>query len=192
MWNLPHGPMEAPLAGIKVSVEGVAELKASLTTLSRATARNALKRALVAAAKPTVQAAKSKAPVLEGVLKRSITVSSEVVNNTGKGAYAKVMREGGTKQDALKALRDARRGSDALFTSAAVAIGPAIVDDQSSRKNRVLEFGGGRGNRAPQPFLRPAWDETKGQVEEIIARELSAQIAKSIARTAARRAAKRK
>lgn len=190
MWNLPHGRMEARLAGIKVSVEGVAELKASLTTLSRATARNALKRALVAAAKPTVQAAKSKAPVLEGVLKRSITVSSEVVNNTGKGAYAKVMREGGTKQDALKALRDARRAAKDSASFAEVFVGPA-VRPKSEPKNRVLEFGGGRGNRAPQPFMRPAWDETQGSVLDGIKDALAAQIEKAVAR-AARRAAKRK
>jgi HK97 gp10 family phage protein len=50
------------------------------------------------------------------------------------------------------------------------------------------EFGNER--HGAQPFMRPAWDETKDQALEIVAKELGGEIEKA-AQRAARRAAKR-
>jgi HK97 gp10 family phage protein len=42
----------------------------------------------------------------------------------------------------------------------------------------------GNAHNPPQPFARPAWDETQGQALEIVATELGAEIAKTAARVA--------
>ena len=48
----------------------------------------------------------------------------------------------------------------------------------------------GNKDHPPQPFVRPAWDQTKDQVLEIVKTDLGAEIEKTASR-AARRAAKR-
>lgn len=55
---------------------------------------------------------------------------------------------------------------------------PAAIQD---------EFG--NAHQAPQPFLRPAWEENKGEVLEIVKRNLGAEIDKA-AQRAARKAAR--
>ncbi len=178
------------MAGISIRVDGLKELDANLANLTKATARGVLKRTLVEASKPLVAAAVSKAPRDTGILADSITASAKINNTAGKAEFSAVLRSGGSRGDAVKALRDARRAAKDSASFAEVFVGPA-VRPKSEPKNRVLEFGGGRGNRAPQPFMRPAWDETQGAVLDGIKDALAAQIEKAVAR-AARRAAKRK
>jgi HK97 gp10 family phage protein len=178
------------LAGISMRVDGLKELDASLGNLTKATARGVLKRTLVDASKPLVASAASKAPRDTGVLAGSIAASAKINNTAGKAEFSAVMRSGGSRGEAVQALRDARRAAKDSASFAEIFVGPA-VRPKSEPKNRVLEFGGGRGNRAPQPFMRPAWDETKGAVLDGIKDALAAQIAKAAAR-AARRAARLK
>lgn len=182
--------MRAPVAGVSVRIDGLRDLDASLAQLSKATARGVLRRTLVTAAKPLVAAAQDKAPRDTGELAASITASSRINNVAGKAEFAAVMRAGGSKGEAVKAMRDARRAARDSAAFAEVYVGPA-VRPRSEPKNRVLEFGGGRGNRAPQPFMRPAWDETQGAVLEGIKDALATEIAKAAER-AARRAARLK
>lgn len=47
----------------------------------------------------------------------------------------------------------------------------------------------GNSHNAAQPFMRPAWDETQGQVLDIVKKELGAEILKA-ARRKAKKAAK--
>lgn len=56
-----------------VSIEGLADLQASLRELPKATRRNAGKRALIKAARPMAEEAQRRAPVLFGDLRDSIT-----------------------------------------------------------------------------------------------------------------------
>lgn len=179
--------MGAPVVGISIRVDGLKELDKNLATLSKATARGVLRRTLVQAAKPMVAAAQAKAPRDTGVLASSITAGARVNNVAGKAEFAAVMRSGGSKGEAVQALRDARRSAKDSASFAEVFVGPA-VRPKSEPKNRVLEFGGGRGDRAPQPFMRPAWDQTKGQVLDRIKDELALQISKAAARAALRAA----
>lgn len=180
--------MGAPVVGISVRIDGLKELDQNLGKLTKASARGVLRRTLMMAAKPMVAAASAKAPRDTGVLAGSIAAGTRVNNVAGKAEFAAVMRSGGSKGEAVQALRDARRAAKDSASFAEVFVGPA-VRPKSEPKNRVLEFGGGRGDRAPQPFMRPAWDETKDQVLDGIKAELATQIAKAVDR-AARRAAR--
>jgi len=61
-----------------VKIEGLSELKDALEELSKATARNVQKRALIEAAGPLEADAERLAPFRKGTLKRSITISPKL------------------------------------------------------------------------------------------------------------------
>lgn len=182
---------------VKVSVEGLKELDEALGQLTKATARNVLRRVLKKAGQPIADAARAKAPHVSGKLQDSITVGTRIAKSqaakAGDAAYSATMRAGGTKQEAQSALRAAARAAkgDAAFVE--MFVGPA-----NQPLAHVIEFGTGErfhrsgksvGSVAPQPYMRPAWDGEKGRALEIIKGELGDEIMKAAER-AAKRAAK--
>src|SRR5690554_3055300 len=110
---------------VRVSVSGLKELDAALGELSQGTARGALRRALIKAAEPMRAAAQRNAPEDTGALKRSIIVTSKIDNRAGKAEYAAVMKGGGSKAQAVGALRDARRAKGIGESFAEAFMGPA-------------------------------------------------------------------
>lgn len=176
------------MAGFSVRVEGLRELDANLAKLTRATARNVLRRTLIAAAQPTVAEAQARAPRDTGALAASIAASARSTNDVGRAEYAAAMKSGAGQGAAVAAMRAARRAAKGEGSFAEVFVGPTL-HERSEPKARVVEFGGGRGNRAPQAFLRPAWDATREQVLNSIREQLAVEIDKAVAR-AARRAAR--
>lgn len=182
------------MAGIKatVRIEGLRELDAALGQLTKATARNVLKRVLLKAGQPIADEAARLAPDDPKTgppdLHTSIVVGSKLKNTTGNAEFAETMRNFGTKAEAVQALRDARRAAGGAGTSAQVYVGPASTTKRAAIKAIVQEFGSVK--QAPQPYMRPAWEATKGTALEIIKRDLGGEIQKAAAR-AARRAAKK-
>jgi HK97 gp10 family phage protein len=177
--------------GVSVKVEGLRELEASLKQLPKATARNVLKRVLVKAGQPIAEQAARLAPddPRTGApdLHTSIAVSAKVRNDVGKAAFAKVLREGGSRDDAVSALRGARREAKGAGSFATMFIGPTV----DSFYGKFQEFG--TVKQAAQPFMRPAWDANKEGALATIRGELGAEIdkaAKRVAKRAARKAAK--
>lgn len=63
---------------MKMHVEGLRELERNLKQLTKATAKNAMRKALREAAKPTLEAAESMAPVDEGWTKGSLSISTKL------------------------------------------------------------------------------------------------------------------
>ena len=70
---------------VKFTVTGLKECEEALAELTRATGRNVLKRALLAASEPVASAAASQAPVRTGKLKVSIGVSRTAKSPTKRG-----------------------------------------------------------------------------------------------------------
>lgn len=172
---------------MKVSVSGLRELDTALGQLSKATARNTLRRVLMRAGEPIAEEARRLAPKDTGELADSIAVSPKLINPAGAGAFAAVMRAGGSKGEAVQAMRDARREAGSSF--AEVYVGPGKAPTKAdSIKRIVTEFGG--KNHRPQPYMRPAFDARANEALEIIKRDLGSEIDKA-ARRAARRAAKK-
>jgi len=172
---------------VTVKVEGLKELEKNLKQFSKGVGRNILKRALAGAAKPIRDAAVRLAPVDTGELRDSIGISDKVINNVGKAEYAAIMRAGGTKDEALAALRSARRSAKAAKSTVEIYVGTAVP------YSIPVEFG--TAHSAARPFLRPAWDENKDLALANIKDELSIEIGKAAARAelkAARAAAKAK
>ncbi len=174
-----------------VSVDGLAELDANLGHLTKATARNVLRKVLTKAGQPIAETMRRLAPddPKTGApdLKTSIAVSPKLKNKVGHKEYSDTLALGGTKAEAVQALRDARRAGGGSF--AEVYVGPG----KGGAHGVLQEFG--TVNHAPQPFARPAWEQHKGEALEIIKAELGGEIrraAQRAARRAARKAAKAK
>lgn len=171
---------------MKVSVTGLRELDAVLGDLSKSAAKRVLQRVLMRAAEPMAEAARQLAPDDPDTgapdLHTSIAVSTKLRNPAGKAEFAAVMRGGGSKADAVAAMREARSAGGESF--AEVYMGPG----KGGAHGVLQEFG--TVHHAPQPFMRPAFEQHKGEALNIIKRDLGDEIDKA-ARRAAKRAAAR-
>lgn len=132
------------------AVQGVEETIAALGEFPKAAGRTTLRRALVKAAEPVAIAARSYAPddprTAPPDLKSSIDVATQLIKR--------------------------RRGEKA--NEVEVYVGPTRQEGRSVLSYATpVEFGTFRA--APHPFMRPAWDRTKGLVQTILARELTVE-----------------
>ena len=166
---------------VTVKVEGLKELDQALGELTKATARNTVRRALVKGAEPLETAAKNYAPTRFWDLWGSIHISTRPPHggDDGKQAFAQAMRAGASRGEAIAALRSAR--ADAPFTQVWVGAG-------RNPQAQMQEFGTQR--HPPQPFMRPAFDHRKDTALDRITEALKADIGKAVAR-ARRKAARR-
>lgn len=134
------------------AVQGVEETLAALREFPRATGRATLRRALVKAANPVAVAARSYAPDDPATgapdLKRSIAVATQLTKS--------------------------QRGSPKL-NEVEVYVGPTKQPGRSVLSYATpVEFGTYQAR--PYPFMRPAWDRTKGLVYKILTEELTKEI----------------
>lgn len=165
-----------------VTIDGLRDLERSLATLTKATGRNVLKRALKKAGEPLADDMETKAPAHSGRLKRSIAASTKKPSghkSPEKQAFADAMRAGADRKAAAAAAREVRRDNPGNFAEAFVGPGrdPAAIQQ---------EFGNVR--HGPQAFVRPAWDTGKDAALERVVREITGQLDKAIARAAAKAA----
>ena len=184
---------------VTAKVTGMKELEAALMGLEKAATRKTVARnALKKAGAPIADRANELAPTGETRrLKGSVIVSTKIVGEAGKAAYAKTMRAtAGNKALATKAMRDARRAAKGTMPPVMMFVGPV----ETVFYSHLVEFGtaphinGGifagskhPGTR-PQPFMRPAWDSTQAEALTRISDELRAEIMKAAKRQAKRRA----
>jgi HK97 gp10 family phage protein len=170
-------------------IEGLRELDAALGEMSKATARNVLRRVLIKAGQPIASAAAALAPVDTGELAGSIEVSSKIKNTVGNKEFSAVLASGGSTADARSALRDARRAAGGQGSFAEVHVGPVQAKSKKNAIKRIVqEFGS--ATQPPQPYMRPAWEAEKDHALEIIKRDLGAEIKRTAERAARRAAAK--
>lgn len=165
------------MARTTFKVEGFKELEAALMELPRATAKNAMRRALLKAGQPVADRAKELVPVKSGALRDSITVSTKTANKPGASEFAAAMRAGATRQEAGQAMRAAVKKGDRSTVTVYIGAG-------QKPHAHLVEFGS--VNNKPHPYLRPAWDEGKQQVLDDIKDELASEIAKAAKRMAAK------
>jgi HK97 gp10 family phage protein len=197
--------------GVTAKITGLAALNAALQELveqtSGRTGKAVVKRALVAAAQPLADRMKANAPKRSGKLAASILVASNGKQVLGKAAFATAKHGGLSDAAAVKALRTAQRDGPAIV----VLVGPAKAKSSVAsqiefgvrphkirpRRGEVLEIWQGGAvvgvahevdhpGAAPKPFLRPAFEETQGEVAETLKTALAAQITKAAARARSR------
>lgn len=149
-----------------VKLTGFRELEKSLGELSRAAGSGVLRRAGMKAMKPMADLASRLAP------DDSTTPPVDLHTSVTLSARARVGRGG---------LEDMEKGNRAN-----IHMGPAFDLDRYARA-LVMEFGSYKD--APQPYMRPAFDQDGAAVIERLKPLLRAEIDKAVAR-AARRAAR--
>lgn len=139
------------------AVEGVEETLALLGEFPKAIGRATLRRALVKAAQPVAVAARSYAPDDPETgapdLKSSIDVTTQLIR-----------RHRRTKVDEVE-----------------VHIGPTSVPGRAVLNYAAIQEYGSYKQTA-RPFMRPAWDRTKGLVEILLAKELAVEFEKAARR----------
>lgn len=141
-----------------IKLTGLRELDAALRDMKKSTAKATMKRAAMDALTPMRDTAQALAPVDDGQLRDSIGIAPTLIRSArSKGA----------------------KGGDDTTTRVTAYVGT------SNRNGVPREFGTVRSGA--HPFLRPAFDGTKGQVLNRVADSLRTEIDK-----AAKRAAKRK
>lgn len=152
-----------------LQVEGLKALDQALGELTRATARNVLRRVGKKALTPVAIEAKRLAPVDEGDTRDSIGVGTKL-----------------TRRQAQLHRRAVRSGATAA-NFAEVFVGAGGLPQAHLR-----EFGG--DGHPPHPYMRPAWDGQKAAVLNTIKSDLAVEIDRSARRAAARhaRAARKK
>lgn len=168
---------------VTIKVAGLADLDRALGELTKATARNVLRRVLTKAAQPMADAARRLAPddpKTKKSLRETIIVTSKSGKKVGSAEFAEVLRAGGTRQEAGAALRSARREAASKDSFATVYVGM----NRKGFYGMFQEFG--TSNHAAQPFLRPAFDANKDRVVEVVKSDLGAEIKKASARAAKR------
>lgn len=168
----------------KVQVEGLRELERNLKSISRATGRNALRRALRKGAGPLADHMRSSAPRDQGDLANSVNASERKPHdhkNSAREAFAAAMASGSDVKAARTAAREASRSHPKNF--AEVFVGPG-------RNPQALQQEFGNINHPPQPFARPSWDAEKDTVLARTIAEIKVEFDKAVAR--AERKARRK
>ncbi|WP_037284516.1 HK97-gp10 family putative phage morphogenesis protein [Rubellimicrobium mesophilum] len=174
-------------------LDGATELKEQLDKLRASTAKAALQRAGLKALQPMADLARSLAPEKTGELAQSIAVGAQAKNDeVGRLAYRFVMGGGGTREQAVTAMRQARREEKGRRGAYYVDLymGPRAGRSRDEViKGIVQEFGSFRVE--PHPYMRPAFEQDKDALMQRLSDEVRAEVAKAISRAAAR-AARRK
>ena len=168
---------------MKLRLDGMKDLERNLQRIEkRATQKAVLRRALKKAAEPMRAVAEAKAPRASGDLAKSIKISSKIVDEVGATAYHAAMRAGGSKGDALAAMRSARRALKASGGGAAVELylGPT----KEIFYGRFQELG--TAHNPPHPFLRPAFDSEARPTIDRLAPIIWDEIEKSLSRIKAK------
>lgn len=162
-----------------IRLTGFAELERELQRLGReVTQKASLRRSARRAMEPMAELMRQLAPVAEGHLRDSITVGTRLAGgNAGRQAFGRVLRSGGSRDEALAALRETQRGEASVMMYAGPGQHPQAI---------MQEFG--TINHPPQPFVRPAWDQDHMAMLDRLGREIRADIDRTLARQARRAA----
>lgn len=178
------------MARSSIRLSGFAELDAKLAALPNTIARGAAVRGLRKASRVI---ADDQERLANPGLRDTIVVRAKARNLTGLDDFGAVLGSGGSRKEAVAALRSARRERGSEGTRVTVRIG------STSPLAHLFEFGTaprtqkttGRytGIMPAEPFVRPSFDNNKTDAIAAIKREITVEIGKSTARLE-RRAAK--
>lgn len=151
----------------RIKVEGAKDLQKSLAALAKPAARiRVMRPAIRAAVVPIRVAAKAKAPVMDGFLKKSIASVVKTKIKSGSVIGIIGVRKG-----------EFQRKSKGQVTQTA----------KPNRYAHLVEFGHGGPRPAPaKPFMRPAFDENVRQANQIMATRARQELAREAMRAAKR------
>lgn len=158
----------------KIRIDGLRETEAALEALGKSLGKGVLRRVLKSAAQPFDAAWRANAPDDPGTggddLKSSGGVSTKLNKRQGK-LHRKEFRNDRASAEMFAGPND-----------------PAAVPTEFGTGERFQRSGKSVGSVTPQPFMRPAWDATKGAMPVKIGEDLWDEIERTAARKAKREA----
>lgn len=149
-----------------IEVRGLAQLNKALKTLPETVQRNVLSRAVVRGARIIQRAAKSRAPVLSGNLRKNIIVSRGVRRGTEASAFV-IIRKWSQKAIAAFKKRSKKKGR---------------ANPRDPFYWQFLEFG--TSKMAARPFMRPAFEAKKEEAAKEVRDALREEIEKELRKLA--------
>ena len=164
---------------VTVELQGFKELEQELDRLSKSAGKGVLRRALKKAAEPMAELARSMVPEDDGDLKKSITVSVKLAKRQA-GQHRKMFRND--------------KASVEMF------LGPSYNLGAGGRHGHLVEVGTAphinkvkisstqHPGTAPQPFMRPAFDQDGQKMLDRLGKEMWAEFEKSVKRAEAKAA----
>ena len=175
------------MARSSIKLEGFKELEAKLAELPSNIGRAAARRGMKKASEGMADAMRQLAPRDDGDLIESIGIAVKSKNRAGLAEFSSVLRGGGSKDEAVAALRTARRTGASIETGTRITVnvGPSAPHSklvEFGTKPRYQKSGKYVGIGPAQPFVRPAFDREKVAAVEAIKREITVEIGKSTAR----------
>lgn len=175
------------------TLSGFSDLEAKLAALPDRIAKGAAIRGMRRAGNLIAEEQRRLAPRDDGQLVESIRVTARARSRAGLAEYANELASGGSYRDAQSALREARRGgTEGAGSRVSLTIGASAPHAhlvEFGTVERFHESGKSTGSMPAQPFIRPAFDNTKDKMLGTIKSELTDEIertAKRHARTAAK------
>jgi HK97 gp10 family phage protein len=163
-----------------MKLDGFGDLEKQIEKLTKAAGKGVIRRSLKKAAVPMVELAADLAAKKSGALSKSIAVSSKL-DKRQAGKHRKMFKDD--------------KAAVEMF------IGPSLGIGKGGRHGHLVEFGtkphmnGGtfagtfHPGTAPQPFMRPAWDQDHEAMLKRLGQDIWSEVSKSLDR-AARKAAK--
>ena len=179
------------MARSTISTDGFKDLERQLEELPKNTGRAVARRALKRAGDEMADEQRRLAREKTGKLRKSIRVKVSSKNLDGLAEYAGVRRSGGSSDEAVAALRSARREAKATGTQKgnrfSVDVGPTdpvapLVEFGTG--DRKHKSGKSTGVMPAEPFVRPAFDNNVDRAIETIKAGLTEEIRKATARIA--------
>jgi HK97 gp10 family phage protein len=150
---------------IQARVEGVEKAIKSLDALGRTVKNQILRKAMRAGARIIITAARAKVPVDTATLKKSFSVKLKAYRQSGVMVAVVGPRTGMKKQVGTR-IRGAHKGEAVYRNPAKIA---HLVEKGHAR-------GKGKAAAPPHAFLKPALDETTGQVRDAVIEAIQAGI----------------
>jgi HK97 gp10 family phage protein len=159
------------------TIEGLSDLEDALKELPKATGKNTIRRAMTAAAQPIIDQAAD----LINVHRVPVTVVGSKIKftsgNAGKQAFAAALARGASREEAGQAAHQANAAAADSGDTGEVTTSGTMVVGPTKRAFYDFEFGTVR--QAPQPFMRPAWDNNKRNTLDILVDRLKVEIEKA-------------
>lgn len=139
---------------MKIKVDGLAELQAALAELGAPRAiKTALRGGLSKAARPMLEAIRSKVPVDTGNLKRSLKMAAAKGEKPDSPQFGIVIGIDSNEQPAEYKVRKTKSGGNRKGAGK----GGYYRDPNVAGHGPMIEFGTPR--QAAQPFMRPGFDQ---------------------------------
>lgn len=144
------------MASAPFKLEGLEETVSNLGLLSRATQRNAVRRTLLTAGQPTADLASRLAPERRGILAFSVVVATQLTRRH--------KRDQRNRASEVEVYIGPSGGQGALYYASHQEFGTIISP--------------------ANPYMRPAWESTKGIALHLITSGLKVEVDKAAARAA--------